>query len=250
MRIGRGFETLAFAFALCCSVSTSRAAPLAHDLTIAVTERMITVSGFLAGGDGPHPTVLLLHGGQGFTPKLGEFKRYASDLAEAGFDAYLVTYYSQADLTALATGQNLFAARLPAWAKLVSEVGGALAKADRASGAVGLIGFSNGGILAVAAGALDPRIDAAVVYYGAIPFALKTPITRLPPLLILHGDADRIIPVTAGKNLAQKAREVGGKGEMVIFEGAGHGFATDRSEAAKDAFQRTVAFLREKLQAQ
>jgi carboxymethylenebutenolidase len=250
MRVWRGFETLALALALCCFISSARAAPVAHELTIAVTERTITVSGFLAAGDGPHPTLLLLHGGQGFTRQLADYRRYASDLADAGFDAYLVTYYSPADLTGLATGQNLFASRLPAWAKLVSEVAGALAKADRASGAVGLIGFSNGGILAVAAGALDARIDAAVVYYGAIPFALKTPITRLPPLLILHGDADRIIPVTAGKNLAQKAREVGAKGDLVIYEGAGHGFATERSDSARDAFQRTVTFLREKLPVQ
>jgi carboxymethylenebutenolidase len=222
---------------------------MSSDTIVVTTERPVTLTQFRAPGDAPRPAALLLHGAQTFGPRLADYRRIANAICAAGIDAYLVHYYSQVDFAAVRTGQNLMATRLDAWTKMVSEIAATITRNKDATGKVALVGFSNGGVLAVAACAKDPRFDAAVIYYGGIPSALKE-VRHLPPLLILHGAADNVIPVAAGKNLAAAARKLDGSGEFVTYEEAGHGFAVDRSVPATDALARTVTFLKRELRGQ
>ena len=119
-----------------------------------------------------------------------------SALANQGIDAYLVYYYSDADERGMSQSGDIFTERYPAWAKLVDDLADHLLKQPDSNGKVGLVGFSNGGILATGASTLDPKINAAVIYYGTEPWPLRERAKRFPPLLVLHGDADRVIPVT------------------------------------------------------
>lgn len=221
---------------------------MTRDQIIVVSERPVHVTPFRAPGDAPRPAVLLLHGSLDFTHQMPGYTRFAGALAASGLDAYLVHYYSGADLTGIHTGQNMFAVRLPAWSKLVSEVAGAVAKAPNCTGKVGLIGFSNGGLLAVAVTAQDPRFAAAVIYYGGMPKLAQSDIKRLPPLLIFHGDADKAMPTKTSEILADRARRIGAPCEMVVYPGEAHDFAMRRSEATTDALARTVTFLQQNLQ--
>jgi carboxymethylenebutenolidase len=219
---------------------------MSSDISIFVTDGPVKLTLFRAPGDAPRPAALMLHGAQTFGPRLADYRRYASAIAIEGIDTYLVHYYSQLDYVTVRTGQNLMMTRLEAWTKMISEIAGTIAKNKDATGKVGLIGFSNGGVLAVSACATDPRFDAAVIYYGGIPSKLKD-IRHLPPLLILHGKNDRVIPVVAGKNLATLAARLDGTGEFVTYEDADHGFAIDRTVPAIDAMARTIKFLKREL---
>lgn len=62
--------------------------------------------------------------------------------------------------------------------------------------------------------------------------------SRLPaltaPTLVLHGDADRLVPPRYGEELA---RLIPGA-ELVLFAGAGHAFTTDATDATNDAVAR------------
>jgi carboxymethylenebutenolidase len=109
-----------------------------------------------------------------------------------------------------------------------------------------LLGLSNGGFLAVGTAAIDQRIGALVVFYGGIARPIKDEITRLPPLLEVHGDADRIIPITQGRALVDRAKALGGEAEQIVYPGAGHGFGL----TSDDARARAVDFLRRQLKAQ
>ena len=238
-------------------VATIAAVSLAHaqsikgqGLTLAAPERPVHVTLFKAPGDAPRPKLLLLHGAGGFGRQLANYNRFGSDLAQAGFDAYLVYYYSDADQRSMDAGQDVFETRYTAWAKLVDDLADSLAKQKDSNGRVGLIGFSNGAILASGASGLDANIGAAVIYYGAEPWPLKTPIKHWPPLLILHGDADQVINVSAGKELATAAKRLGGPVELVIYSGESHGFAVRPDDKnATDAQKRALAFLKQNLQA-
>ena len=84
---------------------------------------------------------------------------------------------------------------------------GLVTERGESNGKAGLLGFSHGGFIAVASAAADPRIDAIAVFYGGIPG--HTDLARLPPLLALHGDADRNVPLADGAALVAKARELG-----------------------------------------
>ena len=219
-------------------------------ITLPSTERQVHVTQFKAPGDAPRPSVLLLHGAGGLDRRIDEYNRYASTLANQGIDAYLVYYYSDADDKMMSYGVNVFEKRYAAWAKSVDELADNLTKQKDSNGKVGLVGFSNGGILATGASTLDPKINAAVIYYGTDPWPLGVRAKRFPPLLVLHGDADQIIPVEAGKELAEEAKALGGKVDLVIYPGESHGFGADFAKKnAMDGLNRTIAFLKKELQA-
>src|SRR5215813_8363161 len=217
-------------FALLPIATTVSAAEISgKKITLPASERQVNVTYFRAAGDAKRPAVLLLHGGGGFDRRIADYNHYASVLANEGFDAYLFYYYSDLDekLMSRGGGANVFTARYPAWAKQVDDVADYLIKQKDSNGKVGLVGFSNGGILATGASMLDPTIDAAVIYYGTDPWPLNKAPTRFPPLLILHGDADQIIDVENGKQLAEEAKSLGAPVDLVIYPGQSHGFGAD-----------------------
>jgi carboxymethylenebutenolidase len=63
--------------------------------TIAVAGRPVQVTKYLAAGTSRRPAVLLLHGSRGFEIRMAAYDRYARDLAAAGIDAWLVSYYQR-----------------------------------------------------------------------------------------------------------------------------------------------------------
>ena len=245
----RPMKSLLVALALVVSFGVAEAAEIqGHKIALPATERPVTVIQFKAPGSDPRPSVLLLHGAGGFDRRIADYRHYASDLANQGMDAYLVYYYSDMDDRFMSNGVDIFEQRYPAWAKMVGELAGYLEKQSDSNGKAALVGFSNGGILATGAATLDPRISAAVIYYGTDPWPLGTPAKRFPPLLILHGDADQIIPVENGRQLATLAKKLGAPADLVIYPGESHGFGADFSKKnAHDALDRTIAFLRKQL---
>jgi carboxymethylenebutenolidase len=213
-------------------------------------ERQVDVTYFRAPGEAPRPSVLLLHGANGFDAQIANYDRYCSELANNGMDAYLVYYYSFTDQRSMTSGTDVFLDRFGAWTRLVDDLASGVLAEKQSNGKVGLIGFSNGGFLAAGAGALDSRINAAVIYYGAVPFPIIDRVTRFPPLLLLHGDADTIIPVDRGKELASLARQLGGSADLVIYPGESHGFGSRlNTKDGADALTRTVTFLAKELDA-
>ena len=225
---------------------TEAAEIIGHEMTLPAMERAVKVIQFRAPGDAKRPAALILHGAGGFDRRIDDYNHYASAVANAGIDAYLVYYYSPEDLAAQG---SVFEERYPAWAKLVDDLADHLLSQKTSNGKVGLIGFSNGGILATGAAVLDPRINAAVIYYGTEPWPLPDMVARhYPPLLVLHGDADTIIPVNDGMTLAENARAMGAVVDLVIYPGEVHGFGSNiTSKNGADALARTIAFLTREL---
>jgi acetyl esterase/lipase len=48
--------------------------------------------------------------------------------------------------------------------------------------------------------------------------------SALPPVMLLHGDADKVVPVSASRRYEERVRAVGGKVDLHIFGGLPHGF--------------------------
>jgi carboxymethylenebutenolidase len=244
----RGFVA-SFAFFALSTFSAANAAEIKGvEMTLPASEHAVKVEFYRAPGNAKRPTVLMLHGGQGWGGAEGRtesFQHYASELANHGFDAYMVTYYSDQDWSdRKANAPGLSVKRFPAWAKLVSELTADAKKMKDSNGKVGLVGFSNGGNLSAHATPLDPNIDAAVVQYGGVSRVPGFIAKRFPPLLVMHGEADTRQPMALGKALVDKARELGGPVDWVTYPGENHGFAADLSRpAAADAFKHTLAFL-------
>ena len=126
-----------------------------------------------------------------------------------------------------------------------------LRKHPEGNGKVGAVGFCWGGGMVNQLAVNDPTLDAAVAYYGAQPDAASAAKIKAPLLLHYGGLDDRIdAGIPAYKAALDKA---GVSYKVYIYEGANHAFNNDTSparynaEAAKLAWDRTLAFFNEKL---
>ena len=120
-----------------------------------------------------------------------------------------------------------------------------------ADGKVGAVGFCWGGGMVNQLAVADPTLDAAVAYYGAQPDAADAAKIKAPLMLHYAGLDERI---DAGIPAFRAALDKAGVSyEIFVYEGANHAFNNDTSparynaDAAKLAWDRTIAFLAAKL---
>jgi len=119
------------------------------------------------------------------------------------------------------------------------------------TGKVGVVGFCWGGAMANQVAVHSPDLVAAVPYYGAAPAPEDVPKIKASLLLHYAGMDERINAGIPAFEAALKAAGVNYK--IYIYEGAQHAFNNDTTparynkDAAQLAWQRTIAFLKEKL---
>jgi carboxymethylenebutenolidase len=136
---------------------------------------------------------------------------------------------------------------------------------------VGVTGFCMGGTYAILAAAACRGLAAAVPFYGMLSAAHgllapapgesldrdKKPAAPLDvaaslrcPTLACFGADDPYVPIADVRDFEAK---LGSEHRVVVYPGAGHAFMNDtrpemyRPEAARDAWQKLVAWLRERL---
>lgn len=210
------------------------------------------VHGILAlpGTPGPHPAVVILHGSFGWRPG---YAQVARDFADSGYVALAVNYYAETG-SRIRTGDE---ERIwHAWQATVANAVTYLSGRPEVSGRpIALIGYSRGAFLATSVAATLPAVGAVVDYYGggSDGDALRPEPPPFPPLLILHGDADKDVSVTLAHRLYSRIHAAGGEVEMYIYPGAGHSFnapwaGTYAPDEAADAWRRTIEFLRRRLE--
>ncbi len=127
------------------------------------------------------------------------------------------------------------------------------AQADR----IGVTGFCRGGMYTLLYAAHNPRIKAAVPWYGQIRPSLTPGVRTAGPLdlagrihapvLGLYGGEDLGIPIADVREMEAVLKKAGKTTEFVIYPGAPHAFYADyrpsfRPETAADAWRRCVAW--------
>jgi carboxymethylenebutenolidase len=119
------------------------------------------------------------------------------------------------------------------------------------NGRTGCVGFCWGGAMANRLALSDPRLNAAVAYYGTQP--KDADVTRIKAHLMLHY-ASLDERVNAGMAAYEAALKAGGvKYEQYVYEGVNHAFNNDSSparynaEAAKLAWSRTLRLFQDQL---
>ncbi len=232
----------------------------AAEPTVAVeTERVVygkyeeqEITGLLArpvAGDGP--AVVLIHDRWGLDENVEEIARR---LAGEGFVALAVDFFGGGTATDPEGASQLVAAvesdrRAARWN---------LVRAHRylerrfKTEKTGVIGWGFGGHWALSTAGYS---DAAVVYYGR-PFFNREQLEALvveTPILGVFGSEDQDIPIANVRRFESVLEELGKSAEIQVYEGAGRGFADPSSadhdaEAAADAWQKTLVFLRRHLQ--
>ena len=118
---------------------------------------------------------------------------------------------------------------------------------------IGVVGFCMGGALALYTATKNQNIGACVVFYGGHR-KVKPDLPNLnAPVLGLYGENDRSVTPDLVHELERQVKDLGKQIEVKIYAGADHAFFNDtrpevyNAQAATDAWQRTIAFLREHL---
>jgi carboxymethylenebutenolidase len=205
--------------------------------------KKVTVERFAPEGPGRRPVVVLLHGVSGIADDppgmISPYRHAARRLAREGYLVLVPHYFDRTGTKFRNAVRNR--QFFETWMETVADAvtyAGRLPGADRRR--VGLLGFSLGASVALSNGAADPRVSAVVEYYGTMLADHAEQLTAMPPTLVLHGEADRNVPVREAYKLAElfTARQV--PFEIHVYPGAGHGF---RGDDEKDAWRRTLDFL-------
>jgi carboxymethylenebutenolidase len=209
--------------------------------TFASDSHPVGIQSFLPQTTGPHPAVIALHGSGGI--REGWSEQPASLLAGRGFAVFVVRYFERTGTSW--ADERTIRQHFEVWMKTVSD---AITFAGQQPGVdpsrIALLGFSLGAYLALSVASIDARVKAVVDYFGGLPEELTNGVNPLPPVLILHGEADPVVPVIEAHKLQRLFENTGTPYEMKIYRGAGHGFT---GFDLVDAGQRTLAFLEKRL---
>jgi carboxymethylenebutenolidase len=216
-------------------------------------DKPVAVEHFAPAGTGKHPAVLLIHGTAGLEGEQGQkgdaelYRFCARILRGQGYHAFVVHYFdstgtkridpreARKDEKLLRTWMETVCAAV----RFAANLPGVDAKR------IGLIGFSLGAFLSLAAAIESETPVAAVVdLFGGLPKRYQKKADKLPPTLILHSDADKVVPVKKAHRLEDLMRKHKRVHEIKIYEKADHLFGGNFfCPDARDAHKRTLEFL-------
>jgi carboxymethylenebutenolidase len=200
---------------------------------------------------GPFPAVIVVHENRGLVPHIKDVTRR---IALEGFVALAPDFLSDLGGTpaneddARPMFQNLPAADVAANGVATIAY---LKTLPSSTGKVGAIGFCWGGGTVNNLAVASPDLLAAVPYYGGQPPAAQ--VAKIKARVMAHyGGLDERI--NAGIPAFEEALKAAGVDyQIFVYEGVNHAFNNDTSparyspEAAKLAWDRTIAFLKETL---
>lgn len=214
-----------------------------------------TLQGYLSRptGKGPFPAVIVVHHNRGL---IEHFRDVSRRLASQGYAALAVDLLSrQGGTAAFATPE----AATKAFQKenddaLISDLNAAYQYLDSHSAVrkndIAIMGFAAGAQKTFLYVTTNPKLKAAVIYYGSPPSDDR--LARIEcPILEIVGDKDArfapTVPVLEGK-----MKQLGKNYEWKIYPGADHDFFEDSDErynqpAAKQSWAVVLEFLKRNL---
>lgn len=214
-----------------------------------------TLSGYLSAPQGAqrHPAVMVIHENRGLNDHTRDVaRRFAAE----GFTALAPDILSRKGGTGSMESPDKAReaiGTIPA-EQALADLEAGLAFLDGHArvrrGQLASVGFCWGGARSFLLAAESKRLKAAVVFYGSAPPPEKLAEVRVP-VLGLYGETDERI-TSQVPTVAEAMKKAGKSFDYKIYPGAAHAFFNDtgeryNAEAAKDAWTRTLAFLRKNL---
>ncbi len=186
---------------------------------------------------GTFPALLVVHGSSG--PVSSFVGDYAQQLANFGYVVFFVHYFD-----ATRTGYASYSEIRTHFHRWLTTIADAVSFAERHakvdSKRIGMLGVSLGGFLSLSLASKDSRICAVSSLMAGMPDEFISEARQMPPTLLLHGEADPVVPVSEAQKVAALLERLGTPHELKIYPGQGHSF---RGMAQMDALMRTLRFL-------
>jgi carboxymethylenebutenolidase len=182
----------------------------------------------------PQPAIVLLHGSGG---NIGFWlERLAPNITAANVSLFAPHYFDRtgtqrADYAAITDGVHV-----PQWLDTISTaLSIILHRPEIDANRVAFVGISLGAFLSLALAAVnsassDPAVRARIrclidISGGLVePFATQA-TTSFPPTLIVHGEADEVVPVNLARELESRLSSLSVPHQTKILPGEGHWFS-------------------------
>lgn len=204
-------------------------------------------------GKGPSPAVLVIQEWWGVDDWV---KDQARALAKDGYVALAVDLY-RGKVTNKPDEAHQYMMGLPpeqALGDLKAAFAFLAARPDVKKDRIGAIGWCMGGRYTLALATEEPTLAAAVPYYGAPPTEAAAIAKIQAPVLGNYGADDKGPSPEQVKAFEAEMKKAGKTVDIKVYEGAPHAFANPnnpwggyREAAAKDAWNRSTAFLAKNL---
>lgn len=245
-----GAATLPLAAVLADPALAQAAGDRLEEVSLTLSGGQTVKAALALPGKLPAPAVVLIHEWWGLNDQI---KAVAAEYAEQGYVALAVDLYGGGVGTKPEEAMALMKALDPkvATETMVSWIDW-LKKSDRTTGKVATVGWCFGGGWSLNASLATP-VDATVIYYGNVAKTADQLASLQSPVLGHFGTLDQNI----NKEMVggfEKAMAEAGKADMltVHWYEANHAFANPSgarydAEDAKLAWERTLAFLKDKL---
>ncbi|MFF8594097.1 dienelactone hydrolase family protein [Streptomyces sp. NPDC015220] len=209
-----------------------------------------TAHGYLAlPPSGRGPGVLVIQEWWGLTDHIADV---ADRLAAAGFVVLAPDLYGGSVAHDAEEALRMMKALpVPRGVELLrGSVDHLLSRPEVTSDAVGAVGFCMGGGFVLCLAAVEPRVSAAVPFYGVVRGELPDFSALRARILGHYGEQDRSIPVESVGELREAIRAQSGTTPDLRLYPAGHAFFNDRRpshdpDSADRAWRSTVEFLHE-----
>jgi carboxymethylenebutenolidase len=241
---------------LLLAISLLAALPLVaadEEVTFKSGDEMATA--FLARpeGKGPFPAVVVIHEWWGLNDWV---KARARDLAKQGYIALAPDLYHGKATKDQAEAHQLMMGAPPERSErdLRAAFDFLAQRPEVRKDRIGAIGWCMGGRWSLALAVAEPRLAAAVAYYGAPPTEASSIAKIKAPVLGNYGGDDKGPSPETVRAFEAAMKKAGKSIDVKIYDGAGHAFANEdnpwggyREAAAKDAWARTTKFLAEHL---
>ena len=168
---------------------------------------------------------------------------FAQQAAGFGVHVFLVRYFERTGHNWVSPGQ--IQTNFLDWLETVSDaISYAIEQPGVDQRRIGLLGFSLGAYLALALATSDSRIVAVAECFGGLAEPFAADAAKLPPVLVLHGEQDPVVPVEEARRLQRLLEQNRIPHEITIYPGQAHHFT---GLAQLDALRRVVDFFRQYL---
>ena len=186
---------------------------------------------------GTFPALLVIHGSSG--PVSSFVGGYAQQLANLGYVVFFVHYFD-----ATGTTWSSFSGIRTHFMTWLRALADAITFAVRHSKVdprrIGMLGVSLGGYLSLSLASNDRRVTTVASLMGGMPPEIIAEAEYMPPTLLLHGEADSVVPVSEAFAVESLLKRLGTKHELKVYPGQGHSF---KGLAQIDALTSTFRFL-------
>jgi len=259
--LAAGFAAAVRPIAAQTAIHTDSQGLIAGEVKIPVTDGQIPAYRAMPEKGKDHPVVLVVQEIFGVHEHIRDVCRR---LAKLGYLAVAPELYArQGDVSKMTNIQEILenvVAKVPD-AQVLSDLDAtaAWAASNNGNGAkLGITGFCWGGRIVWLYAAHNPRLKAAVAWYGRLSGEADALHPRQPldivkslkaPVLGLYGGADQGIPVEIVEMMRDEIKAAKNPSEIVVYPGAPHAFNADyrpsyRAGPAQDGWKRMQAWFK------